>query len=60
MRSLAPAPSTSKIEVAAHAERNRALRGLEVLRHIGIHVVLAVEHRALLDIAVGGKAGQAR
>ena len=47
-----------QIQMAAHAEGNRALRGLEVLGHIGIHVVLAVEHRALLDIAVGGKASQ--
>ena len=44
--------------MAAHAERHGALRGLEVLRHIGIHVVLAVEHRMLLDVAVGGQAGE--
>ena len=47
-----------KVEVAAHAERHGALRGLEVLRHIGIHIVLAVEHRMLLDIAVGGQTGE--
>lgn len=40
----------------AHAECDRTLRDLEVLRHIGIHIVLAVEHRALLDVAIRGQA----
>ena len=45
-----------EVEVAVHGERDRALRGLEVLCHVGIEVVLAVEHRVLLDLAVRGQA----
>ena len=45
-----------EIEMAAHAECHGALRGLEVLRHVGVHVVLAVEHGVLLDVAVRGEA----
>ena len=42
----------------AHAECDRTLRDLEVLRHIGIHIVLAVEHRTLLDVAIRSQARQ--
>ena len=45
-----------QIQMAAHAKRDGALGGLEVLGHVGVHVVLAVEHRMLLDVAVGGQA----
>ena len=45
-----------QIEPAMHGEGHRTLRGLEVLRHIRIEVVFAVEHRMLLDLAVGGEA----
>ena len=47
-----------QIKMAAHAERHRALRGLEVLGHIRVHVVLAVEHAVLLDVAVRGQTGK--
>ena len=47
-----------QIQMAAHAEGNGALRGLEVLGHVGVHIVLAVEHGALFDVAVGGQASQ--
>ena len=46
-----------KIQVAVHGKGDRTLRGLEVLGHIGIEVVLAVEHRVALDLAVGGETG---
>ena len=39
-----------------HHKGDRPLRGLEVLGHVGIEVVLAVEHRAAHDLAVGGEA----
>ena len=45
-----------EVEMTAHAECYGALRGLEVLRHVGVHVVLAVEHGVLLDVAVRGEA----
>ena len=45
-----------QIKMATHAERYRTLRGLEVLCHIGIHIVLAIEHGTLFDIAVSCKA----
>ena len=45
-----------EVEMAAHAECHGALRGLEVLCHVGVHVVLAVEHGVLLDVAVRGEA----
>ena len=44
-----------QIEMAVHGKGNRTLRGLEVLSHVGIEVVLAIEHRVLLDLAVGGE-----
>ena len=47
-----------EVEVAAHAERHGALRGLVVLRHVGVHVRFTVEHRVLLDVAVRGQARQ--
>ena len=47
-----------EVQVPAHAEGHRALRGLVVLRHVGVHVGLAVEHRVLLDVAVRGQARQ--
>ena len=46
------------IEPAAHAKGDGALRGLEVLGHVGIEVVLAVEHGMLHDLAVGGQTSQ--
>ena len=46
-----------QIQVTVHGKGNRTLRGLEVLGHIGIEVVLAVEHRVALDLAVGGETG---
>ena len=42
-----------QIQVTVHGKGDRTLRGLEVLGHIGIEVVLAVEHRVALDLAVG-------
>ena len=45
-----------KVKVAVHAEGDGTLRGLEVLGHVGIEVVLAVEHGVLLDLAVGCQA----
>ena len=47
-----------QIKMAAHAERHRTLRGLEVLGHVRVHVVLAVEHAVLLDVAVRGQASK--
>ena len=46
-----------QVQVAVHGKGDRTLRGLEVLGHIGIEVVLAVEHRVALNLAVGGKTG---
>ena len=46
-----------QIKVTVHGKGDRTLRGLEVLGHIGIEVVLAVEHRVALDLAVGGETG---
>ena len=43
--------------MTVHGKGDRTLRGLEVLGHIGIKVVLAVEHRVTLDLAVGGETG---
>ena len=42
--------------MAVHAKCDGALGGLEVLGHIGIEIVLAIEHRVLLDLAVGRQA----
>ncbi len=50
-------PRDLEVQMTVHAEGDGALRGLEVLGHIRIEVVLAVEHRVLLDLAVGGEAG---
>ena len=47
-----------QVEMTAHAECHRTLRGLEVLGHVGVHIVLAIEHAVLLDIAVRGQAGK--
>ena len=47
-----------QIEPAAHAKRLGALRGLEILGHIRVHVAFAVEHRVLFDVAVGREARQ--
>ena len=44
-----------KIQVTVHGKGDRTLRGLEVLGHVGIEVVLAIEHRVALDLAVGGE-----
>ena len=44
-----------QVQVTVHGKGDRTLRGLEVLGHIGIEVVLAVEHRVALDLAVGGQ-----
>ena len=41
-----------QIQMPTHAERDGTLRGLEVLRHVGVHVVLTVEHRVLFDVAI--------
>ena len=46
-----------QVQVTVHGKGDRTLRGLEVLGHIGIEVVLAVEHRVALDLAVGGETG---
>ncbi len=46
------------IEPATHAEGDGALRGLEVLGHVRIEIVLTVEHRVLHDLAVGGQTSQ--
>ena len=46
-----------QIQVTVHGKGDRTLRGLEVLGHIGIKVVLAIEHRVALDLAVGGETG---
>ena len=51
------ATSHVQVQVTVHGKGDRTLRGLEVLGHIGIEVVLAVEHRVALDLAVGGEAG---
>ena len=47
-----------QVEAAVHAESHRALGGLEVLGHVRVEVVLAVEHAALHNLAAGGQAGQ--
>ena len=47
-----------QIKPAPHAKGLGALRGLEVLRHVGIHVALAIEHGVLFDIAVSCQAGE--
>ena len=47
-----------QVKMTAHAKRHRALRGLEVLGHVGVHVVLAIEHAVLLDVAVRGQASK--
>ena len=46
-----------QVQVTVHGKGDRTLRGLEVLGHVGIEVVLAVEHRVALDLAVGGETG---
>ena len=46
-----------QIQMTVHGKSNRTLRGLEVLGHIGIEVMLAIEHRVLLDLAVCGETG---
>ena len=46
-----------QVQMTVHGKGDRTLRGLEVLGHIGIEVVLAVEHRVALDLAVGGETG---
>ena len=51
------ATSHVQVQVTVHGKGDRTLRGLEVLGHIGIEVVLAVEHRVALNLAVGGKTG---
>ena len=54
LRTLGRAASRNlQIKMAVHAKRDGALGGLEVLGHIGIEIVLAIEHRVLLDLAVG-------
>ena len=45
-----------KVKVAVHAEGDGTLRGLEVLGHVGIEVVLTVEHRVALNLAEIGRA----
>ena len=45
-----------QVEVPAHAKGLRPLGGLEVLGHVWVEIALAVKHRALLDVAVRGKA----
>ena len=47
-----------QVEMSAHAECDGALCGLEVLRHIGVHIVLAIEHRVFLDLTVSCKPRQ--
>ena len=44
-----------QVQVTVHGKSDRTLRGLEVLGHVGVEVVLAVEHRVTLDLAVGGE-----
>ena len=44
-----------QVQVTVHGKGDRTLRGLKVLGHVRIKVVLAVEHRVALDLAVGGE-----
>ena len=46
-----------QVQMTVHGKGDRTLRGLEVLGHIGIEVVFAVEHRVALNLAVGGETG---
>ena len=46
-------PANLEVEMPVHREGHRPLCGLEVLGHVGVKVVLAVEHRATHDLAVG-------
>ena len=50
------APRDLQIQMPVHAEGDGALRGLEVLGHIRIEVVLPVEHAVLHDLAVRSQA----
>ncbi len=46
-----------QVQVTVHGKGDRTLRGLEVLGHVGIEVVLAVEHRVALDLAISRETG---
>ena len=54
---LGAAAGDLEVQVTMHAEGHRTLRGLEVLGHVGIEVVLAVEHAVPHDLAIRGEAG---